>query len=390
MGDRPLGDVLTLARDPVVLEDDQEYATVGIYSYGRGLFERPVVTGRETSYSTYYKLHVGQFVYSKLFAWEGALAIVDERYAGMYVSQEFPTFTIEPTIAIPEYVALLCSWPETWARVRTGETGMGGRRKRVHPERLLEIELPFPPLQEQRRIVDLVEALDNFIAAARGLDLSASQAYYASLSGLDISAPLTRLSSVVVWARAGGTPSRDMPQYFRGDIPWLKSGEVANDCITTTEETITEAGLANSSAWLVPADSIVVAMYGATAGVVGYLAAPMATNQAVLALCADPSRVDQRFLFHWLRGRSEAMKSRASGAAQPNLSKQRVLEEGIPLMPLDWQKQVVGYLDAILDMERRAHTLARAGGLVRSSLLSDLLPSVHEIPATYDTLLGTA
>ena len=76
----------------------------------------------------------------------------------------------------------------------------------------------------------------------------------------------------------------------------------------------TATGLAASSAWLVPADTVVVAMYGATAGAVGYLAAPMATNQAVLALRADPVRFDQRFLFHWLRSRSGAMKARAAGA----------------------------------------------------------------------------
>src|SRR2546429_6130715 len=108
MSDRPLGDVLTLDRDPVTLEDDQAYATVGIYSYGRGLFDRPLVAGKDTSYSTYYKLHRGQFVYSKLFAWEGALAVVDEHSAGMFVSQEFPTFTIDSTLATPEYFALLC------------------------------------------------------------------------------------------------------------------------------------------------------------------------------------------------------------------------------------------------------------------------------------------
>jgi type I restriction enzyme S subunit len=135
MPDRPLRDVLTLVSDPVRLESDAEYATAGILSYGRGLFKRPVITGAETSYSTYYRLHHGQFVYSKLFAWEGALAVVDSRFDSMFVSQEFPTFAIDAKLATPEYLAVLCTWPEAWARVSEGETGMGGRRKRVHPDR---------------------------------------------------------------------------------------------------------------------------------------------------------------------------------------------------------------------------------------------------------------
>ena len=96
MVDRALGDVLTLDRDPVALEDDQVYRTVGVYSYGRGLFERPLVTGRETSYSIYYRLRRGQLVYSKLFAWEGALAVVDERSDSMFVSQDFPDVHTQP------------------------------------------------------------------------------------------------------------------------------------------------------------------------------------------------------------------------------------------------------------------------------------------------------
>lgn len=167
MPDRPLRDVLTLVSDPVRLQGDVEYPTAGILSYGRGLFERPVITGAQTSYSTYYRLRQGQFVYSKLFAWEGALAIVDEPFDGLFVSQEFPTFAIDTTLATPEYLTLLCTWPETWARVRQGETGMGGRRKRVHPDRLLDVVLPFPPLEEQRRIVDIVAAIDEVVSVAR-------------------------------------------------------------------------------------------------------------------------------------------------------------------------------------------------------------------------------
>ena len=101
MRERSLREVLVLDTDPVSLEATESYTTAGILSYGRGLFERPVVKGSETSYATYYRIHRDQFVYSKLFAWEGALAVVGDKFDGLFVSQEFPTFTVDARLALP-------------------------------------------------------------------------------------------------------------------------------------------------------------------------------------------------------------------------------------------------------------------------------------------------
>jgi type I restriction enzyme, S subunit len=96
-----LGDFLKLTRDEVVLQDDGTYDTAGVLSFGRGLFRRPPVRGSETSYSSYFRLNKDQFVYSRLFAWEGALAVVPPEFDGLFVSAEFPTFAIQSERAIP-------------------------------------------------------------------------------------------------------------------------------------------------------------------------------------------------------------------------------------------------------------------------------------------------
>src|SRR5690349_14283672 len=104
MREIPLAEVLSAHADPVQIAPDSEYKTAGILSYGRGLFERPTIFGRETQYTTYYRLHKDQFVYSKLFAWEGALAVVPSDFDGLFVSQEFPTFDIDLSIILPQYL----------------------------------------------------------------------------------------------------------------------------------------------------------------------------------------------------------------------------------------------------------------------------------------------
>src|SRR4051794_13309610 len=105
-----LGEVLTPVADVVPVEPTATYHTAGIYSFGKGIFEKPVITGAETRYKQFIRLHEGDFTYSRLFGWEGAVAVVDEKHDGLLVSQEFPTFSINRTRAVPEYLASLCLW----------------------------------------------------------------------------------------------------------------------------------------------------------------------------------------------------------------------------------------------------------------------------------------
>jgi hypothetical protein len=151
--------ILLRRSDEVPVEATEMYRTAGIYSWGRGLFERPVISGSETSYRSYFRLHEGQFVYSKLFAWEGAVAVVEPSFDGLLVSSEFPTFDIDADLALSDYVAALCRWPEFHRAIAGGRSGLGVRRQRVNPERLLSVEVPLPDLSEQARIVSRLTTL---------------------------------------------------------------------------------------------------------------------------------------------------------------------------------------------------------------------------------------
>ena len=388
MRDVALGDIMSLDIERVAVDPLQSYSLAGVYSFGRGLFARDRLLGSKTSYKYFHLLRPGRFVMSKLKAWEGAVGVVSSDFDGFVLSPEFPTYRLNPALVIPAFLAMVTTWSAFWELLALESRGIGGRRERVHQDRLLDITIGLPTLDDQRRMVNLVASVNSAGHAARVLAANCEGAYRAKLDDLEAAVELRMsLASAVVAARAGGTPSRKVPTHFGGGIPWLKSGEVTNDRILSTEETISETGLSESSAWVVPAESIVVAMYGATAGAVGYLGAPMATNQAVLAIGVDPTRFSQRFMFHWLRGRSEAMKARATGAAQPNLSKERVLEEKVPVLALEKQQEAAALLDAMLDIAREADRVAGAAEEVRSSILADLLTGEHQIPDSYDDAL---
>lgn len=146
----PLGLVLVEDRDQVRIEPDQTYRTAGIYSFGRGLFERDEIIGAETSYKVLFRLHRDQFVVSRLNGWEGAVDVVPDELDGCLVSNEYPTFSIERSRADPEYLRWIARWPGFWQRLVP--RGSMVRRKRVQPDQLLKVEIPLPQLAEQLAI----------------------------------------------------------------------------------------------------------------------------------------------------------------------------------------------------------------------------------------------
>jgi type I restriction enzyme S subunit len=152
---------------------------------------------------------------------------------------------------------------------------------------------------------------------------------------------------------SGGTPSRANKDYYGGNIPWVKSGELREGVITDTEEKITERAIKESSAKIVPRGAILLAMYGATVGRMAFLGVDAATNQAVCNIRPDPTRANLRYVFHCLQSQINHFLSRAAGGAQPNISQGIIKETKIPLPPLDEQQRIATILDKTDALHRK-------------------------------------
>jgi type I restriction enzyme S subunit len=153
----PLREVLTLASEEIVVDPSMSYPNFGILSFGRGLFEKRPIDGAETSAKRLYRVRAGQFIYSRLFAFEGAYALVEEPFDGYFVSNEFPTFTVDTSRVHPRFLAAYFQSPSTWKALAAKSKGLGVRRQRVQPEAILEYQVWLPPLDEQRRIARVAE-----------------------------------------------------------------------------------------------------------------------------------------------------------------------------------------------------------------------------------------
>ena len=149
----------------------------------------------------------------------------------------------------------------------------------------------------------------------------------------------TTLGNIGIW-QSGGTPSRSNKSYYGGNIPWLKTGDLNDGVITSIPESITEEAVASSSAKINPEGSILIAMYGATIGKLGILTFPATTNQACCA-CIEYFAITQYYLFYFLLSQRDMFISKGGGGAQPNISKEIIVNTAIPLPPLAEQERIV-------------------------------------------------
>ena len=173
------------------------------------------------------------------------------------------------------------------------------------------------------------------------------------------------LGDICAKVTSGGTPSTKREEYYGGDIPWLRTQEVNFGNIYSTEKTITEAGLKNSAAKLIPENSVIIAMYGATAGKSAINKIPLTTNQACCNLIIDHEKADYRYIYYYLLNNYDNLLKSATGAAQQNLGSKQIAAMSIELPDLETQMKIANILGAIdekIELNRRMNeTLEQMG-----------------------------
>ena len=156
-----LGEVIKPCSEPVRVDTSMKYPNLGIFSFGRGTFEKTPIDGLVTSASTLFCVHARQFIYSRLFAFEGAYGIVPTELDGHFVSNEYPTFECNETRILPEFLEAYFKSPQLWKEIASGSKGLGDRRQRVHPKQVLSREFWLPTVEWQRHIVAVREQLKS-------------------------------------------------------------------------------------------------------------------------------------------------------------------------------------------------------------------------------------
>ncbi len=255
------------------------------------------------------------------------------QYAGYLIR-----FRINPSKAMPEYVFYITKsnlWRE-WI-LSNSKTGT---LTNINAKQYASFNLPLPPLEVQREIVAEIEGYQKVIDGARAV----IENYHPHIP-INPDWPLVELGEVCETS-AGGTPARGKASYYEaGKIPWLRSSEVSQGEIFHSELFITEQGLKNSSAKMFCPNTVLVAMYGATAGQVGILRFNACTNQAICGIMPG-NRLSSDFLYLLLKVKKQSLIRLAGGGAQPNISQKIIRRFKIPLPPLEVQREIVAEIEA--------------------------------------------
>lgn len=246
----------------------------------------------------------------------------------------------------------------------------GGVRAKLTKGSLVQIPFPIPCPENPKKSLEIqaeiVRILDAFTAHTAELtaELTARKKQYnyyreKLLSFEDGEVKWMTLGEVSKKISSGGTPSTGVSEYYDGSIPWLRTQEIDFCEIWDTNIKITEAGVDNSSAKLIPENCVIVAMYGATVGKIGINKIPLTTNQACANICLDENIVNYRFVFHFLSSQYEYIKSLGAGS-QTNINAQIVKNIKVPIPFANESQKSLVEQSRIVDILDKFDTLTKS------------------------------
>lgn len=381
-----LGDLLHKVERPAKLVDTQTYQLVTAKRNRGGIVAREVLRGDQIRTKTQFFVEAGDFLISNRQVSHGACGVVPSSLHRAVVSNEYTAFHTSDALD-PGFLDALSH--SIYFQQTCFHSSIG-----VHVEKLvfrledwMGWEFDIPPLHEQNRIVAVLgawnQAIDQnekLIAAESGrqsvlLEQLFAGRQFGQAEGTQYrTLPLGEISECY----SGGTPDRTDARSFGGGIPWVKSGEVVSSNIDATEETLSERGLASSSAKWVPAGSTLVAMYGANAGQVGRLGFDATTNQAILAVVPRIEMVTADYLYHSVINAIPSLMRKVQGSGQPNLSAGIIKEEKILVPELPDQikiSQIATALETSIELLKLTRTklLSQRRGLMQKLLTGERL-----------------
>ncbi|MEA4873273.1 MAG: restriction endonuclease subunit S, partial [Synergistaceae bacterium] len=228
----------------------------------------------------------------------------------------------------------------------------GENQTNLRKDDILACPLIKPSMDEQKRMVDELDEIFIHLAKAKEnieSNIENSKHLFSSELNRIFRNPdwLHKRLDEVCKTGAGGTPLKTHKDYYEGGIiPWLLSGEVCQKEIVAASSYITQKGLENSSAKLFPENTVLVAMYGATAGQVGILKFEACTNQAVCGILPNDKYLPEFIYYNFLYRKNELV-AQATGNAQPNISQIKIKQTSIPFISLDIQREVVAKLNLL-------------------------------------------
>ena len=380
-----LGELLRLERRRVKVEPEELYQEIGIYCFGRGIFHKTPRTGFEVGDKDLFLMKEGDFILQVTFAWEGAIAIVSAEEDGMYGSTRYPTFRVDESRCIPQFLLNYFRTEGGLQQLVKICPGSAGRNRVLSIKRIPEVLVPLPPLAEQRRVVARIEALAAQIHEARTLRHQAVEEAEA-LTGASASQLFQECSErqpIMALAEVRGGIQKG-PHRAPGANPvrYLTVAHVHRNRILTDSPRYFEVSPDELERWrLLRGDVLIIEgngsadQIGRTALFRGEIENCVHQNH-VIRIRPDKRRVLPEFLNTFLNspaGQEAVQGQSRTSSGLRSLSVGRIKSICVPVPPLSEQRRIVSELDALqaqVDALKRlqAETAAELDALLPSIL----------------------
>lgn len=391
-----LGDLITRRSDftPVVL--DEEYVILGVQRSGWGLIQRAPILGSDMKFTKLMKVELDDLVYRTITAFEAPAAVVGAKEVGHFVTpQTFPVFKIDKSILAPAYMSLITTWRTFHEAMASRCTGTVLRRKTLAVQAFASIPIPLPPLERQRRIVDLVGALDDTIAAAkhsRKLADSVLCDLRRIVNRVEVIAlgELATLRSGPSWA--ANAESRE-PRFGHEPVLGITNTPAGSRLDLSDRKYV--RGIPNSAQRLRHESLIMIRTNGNRSRIGNvYRATPAVEGFAVSAfqIAIQPHEPRDSAFLYWFLGSVEVQSSISESASGStglgNIAVGWLKQLAVPLLTAEERMDYVEKCQVAANVVHGLDDEVTLLGVLRSDLLTGLLSGAHGIPDSYDELMG--
>jgi len=395
-----LGDITRQVRRERRVAEGSRYRLLGVRWYGKGPFHRETGVGGKIKASRLYEVHAGDLIYNRLFAWKGSFGMIGVEFDNCFVSGEFPAFQVDKSQALVEFVNLVMCRPSVWTVIEQQSTGSTATsRNRWKEERFAEWEIALPPLDGQRRIVDLIGAVDEAIEAASSSQEQCSSFIEAWQSEAESRIRAGKCVELGAISDIRGGVAKDTkrqldPSY--ASVPYLRVANVQRGFLDLDEIAEIRVPPAQAEDLRLEVGDILLNEGGDRdklgRGWVWEEQIPYCIHQNHVFRARirndlfDPyyvaSLTNGRFAQRWF----EENGIQTTNLASININSLRRFP--IPLLPVEEQRELVALALSVRAYGEQLGAERSALASVRTALLADLLSGDHQIPTSYDEILS--
>jgi type I restriction enzyme S subunit len=397
-----LADVLQRPERAEAKPPGGEIPLVGVRLFGQGAYEASRKDAANVKAATLYRVRAGDFIYNRMWATRGTFAVVAEALDGYYATNEFPIFSADEQRLLLPYLALVAQSSQFLSEVDAAAVGSTDRR-RLHPERFLELEIDLPPIDEQRAILDAVTAADDAVAAASEERHLAFAVLHAAIEALVVPArtwdelpegwELKELGDVAD-VRSGITKGRKTHEPLQ-PVPFLRAANVQDGYLDLVEIKTIDVTAAEKVRFQLQRGDVLM-VEGGNAEHLGRgwiwndeIEGCLHQNHVFRAR-PNPEMVEPRFLAYVIAAspaRAYCLDKAKKTTNLASINKTQISALPVPLPPRDQQNEIVSKLDTIRAAAVETHEAHRRLRGLRAILVDSLLSGGWRVRKPLDSFV---